>query len=168
MDRLLIASALAAGLLLTTACAPRTVVPPAKQAGVYFQEGEYDKALRLLESAVAMGPDDPDAMFFLGRTYLELGQNEKAADILEKLIEKYPDFTDVHYFLGTAHGKQDNMADAHYHLGVFYARKGKLKSAVYHLERARDMATDPQRMESVEKLLENVNQRLAKVAKKSQ
>ena len=135
---------------------------------VYFQEGEYDKALRLLESAVSMGPADPDAMFFLGRTYLELDQNEKAAAILEKLIEKYPDFTDVHYFLGTAQGKQGNMTDAHFHLGVFYARKGRLKSASYHLDRARDLTTDPKRKEIVEKMLENVNRRMAKAAKQTQ
>ena len=135
---------------------------------VYFQEGKYEKALRLLESAVAMGPSDPDAMFFLGRTYLELDQDEKATEILEKLIEKHPDFTDVHYFLGTAHGKLGNMAEAHYHLGVFYARKGKLKSAAYHLERARELTTDPKRKEVVEKLLESVNQRMAQAARQTQ
>jgi len=135
---------------------------------VYFQEGENDKALRLLESAVAMGPADPDAMFFLGRTYLELDQNEKAVGILEKLVDKHPDFTDAHYFLGTAYGKQGNMADAHFHLGVFYTRKGKLKSAAYHLERALDLTTDPKRKETVEKMLESVNQRLAKAARQTQ
>ena len=135
---------------------------------VYFQEGENEKALRLLESAVSMGPADPDAMFYLGRTYLELDQNEKAVGILEQLVEKYPDFTDAHYFLGTAHGKQGNMADAHFHLGVFYMRKGKLKSAAYHLERARDLATDPKRKETVEKMLESVNQRIAKAARQTQ
>ena len=135
---------------------------------VYFQEGENEKAMRLLESAVAMGPADPDAMFFLGRTYLELDQNEKAVGILEPLVEKYPDFTDAHYFLGTAHGKQGNMADAHFHLGVVYMRKGKLKSAAYHLERARDLATDPKRKETVEKMLENVSQRMEKAARQAQ
>ena len=33
---------------------------------VYFQEGEYDKALRLLESAVAMGPVRPGCHVFPG------------------------------------------------------------------------------------------------------
>ena len=135
---------------------------------VYFQEGDNAKALRLLESAVAMGPADPDAMFYLGRTYLETDQNEKAVEILEKLIEKHPDFTEAHYFLGTAYGKAGTMADAHYHLGVFYTRKGKLKSAAFHLERARDLATDPKRKESAEKLLESVNQRMAKAARQTQ
>ena len=135
---------------------------------VYFQEGKYDQALRVLESAVAMGPADPDAMFFLGRAYLKLDQNEKAIEILEKLIEKHPDFSDVHYFLGTAYGKQGNMADAHFHLGAYYSRKGKLKSAAYHLERARDMATDPKRQEAIEKMLEGVNKRMAKAARQSQ
>ena len=124
---------------------------------VYFQEGSYDKAERLLASAVSMGPSDPDAMFFLGRTYLELDQNDKAVAVLEKLNEKHPDFNDVYYFLGTAHGKQGNMRDAHYYLGVFYERKGKLKSAAYHLERARDLATDPERREKVTALLESIN-----------
>jgi predicted Zn-dependent protease len=135
---------------------------------VYFQEGAYDKALRLLESAVGMGPADPDAMFFLGRTRLELGQYEKAADILGKLVEKNPDFTDVYYFLGTALGKQGDMTDAHYNLGVFYSRKGKLKSAAYHLERALELTTDPKQKETLEKLLESVNQRKAQAARQTQ
>ena len=135
---------------------------------VYFLEGSYDKALRLLESAVSMGPADPDAMFYLGRTYLELDQNEKAIAVLEKLNEKHSDFTDVYYFLGTAHGKQENMADAHYYLGVFYERRGKLKSAAYHLERARDLVTDPKRKETAETLLEGVRERMAKTARKTQ
>ena len=135
---------------------------------VYFQEGDYNKALRLLESAVAMGPSDPDAMFFLGRTYLELAQYEKAADILGKLIKKHPDFTEVYYFLGTAQGKQGDMENAHFHLGVFSARRGKLKSAAFHLERAQELTTDPERKESIEKLLEGVNQRMAQATRKTQ
>ena len=132
---------------------------------VYFQEGDYGKALRLLESAVAMGPSDPDAMFFLGRTYMELDQYEKAEGILEKLVEKHPDFTEVYYFLGTAQGNLGTMKDAHYHLGVFYTRRGKLKSAAFHLERAQELTTDPNRKEAIEKMLESVNKRISKASK---
>lgn len=135
---------------------------------VYFQEGDDDKALRLLESSVAMGPSDPDAMFFLGRTYLELGQYEKAADILGKLLEKYPDFTEVSYFLGTAQGKQGDMENAHFNLGVFSARRGKLKSAAFHLERAQELTTDPERKETIEKMLEGINKRLEQASKRTQ
>jgi predicted Zn-dependent protease len=115
-----------------------------------------------------MGPSDPDAMFFLGRTYLELGQYEKAADILGKLLEKYPDFTEVSYFLGTAQGKQGDMENAHFNLGVFSARRGKLKSAAFHLERAQELTTDPERKATIEKLLEGINKRLEQASKRTQ
>ena len=134
---------------------------------IYFMDGNYEKALRVLEPAVTRGPSDPDAMFFLARTHMELGQFEKASGILEVLTEKYPDFTDVYYFLGTAYGQQDNMEKAHYYLGIFYARRGKLKSAAFHLTRAQETATDPKRKAEIERLLENINQRIAHASKRS-
>ncbi|MBW2677409.1 MAG: M48 family metalloprotease [Deltaproteobacteria bacterium] len=135
---------------------------------IYFMDGNYEKALRVLEPAVTRGPSDPDAMFFLARTHMELGQFEKASGILEVLTEKYPDFTDVYYFLGTAYGQQGNMEKAHYYLGVFYARRGKLKSAAFHLTRAQETATDPKRKAEIERLLENIDQRIAHASKRTQ
>jgi len=131
---------------------------------IYFQNGNYEKALGVLEPATSLGSSDPDAMFYLGRTYMELGQTEKAVGILEVLIEKYPDFTDVHYFLGSAYGQEGSMADAHYHLGVFYSRRGKLKSAAFHLTRAKENTTDTKRKAEIEKLLETVNKRIKKAS----
>lgn len=134
---------------------------------VYFMEGDYEKALQLLGPAVNMGPSDPDAMFYLGRTYLELGEVEKATGTLETLVEKYPDFTEVRYFLGNAYGQVGNMENAHYHLGVFSARRGKLKSAAYHLDKAKELTSDPKRLEEIEQLIEDVNSRIAKASRQS-
>jgi len=134
---------------------------------IYFQDGDYEKALRVLEPAVKMGPSNPDAMFFLGRTYMELGQAEKAVDILEGLTKNYPDFSEARYFLGTAYGQQGNMEGAHYHLGMYYARRGKLKSAVFHLKRAQEITTDPKRQEEIDKQLEDLNRRITQASRQT-
>ena len=135
---------------------------------IYFQGGDYQKALAVLKPAVGMDDSDPDAMFYLSRTYLELGYFEEASGLLSKVVKKYPDFTEAYYFLGNAYGRQENMKEAHYYLGVFYARRGRLKSAVFHLTRAQEMAETPERKEEIEMLLERINNQIARSSKPSQ
>jgi len=134
---------------------------------VYFLDGDYDKALSVLEPAVTMGPFDPDGMFFLARTYMELGHLEKASGAFKELIEKYPDYTDAYYFLGNIYGQQDNMKEAHYYLGIFYARRGRLRSAVFHLTRALEAVTDSKKKDEIKTILESINRRIAKASGQS-
>ena len=56
-------------------------------AWVYYQQGEYDKALPLLEQAVELVPDDPIIREHLGDVYSKLGMIEKARQSYGMAIE---------------------------------------------------------------------------------
>jgi hypothetical protein len=65
--------------------------------GMYVQAGAKEKAQKLLpqleqqvESENKRDPQNPQASYFLGRTYRSLGENTKAVGIFSQLATKYP------------------------------------------------------------------------------
>jgi outer membrane protein assembly factor BamD len=103
-------------LLLIAACAPSTVVPPTKNAGVYFQEGESFFEKGLYKDAIASWEKVRDSYFspelntlaelkiaeahFLGEEYIE------AAIAYEAFLKSHPDHArvpDVLYQLGLSY-----------------------------------------------------------------
>ncbi len=106
-------------VLLLTACAPKTVVPPAKNAGVYFQEGEEFFEKGLYRDAITSWEKVRDSYFspelntlaelkiaeahFLGEDYIE------AAVAYEAFLKNHPDHprvADVLYQLGLCYTYQ--------------------------------------------------------------
>ncbi len=111
-------------LLLLAACAPSTVVPPAKNAGVYFQEGEGFFEKGLYSDAIASWEKVRDSYFspelntlaelkiaeahFLGEEFIE------AAVAYEAFLTNHPDHprvADVLYQLGLSYTFQILAAD---------------------------------------------------------
>lgn len=110
----------AVALLLTlTACAPQTVVPPAKQASVYFQEGEEFFEKGLYQDAIASWEKVRDSYYspelnalaelkiaeahYLAEQYIE------AAVAYEEFLKNHPQnqrVPDVLYRLGLSHLNQ--------------------------------------------------------------
>jgi len=58
----------------------------------YVDQGVYDKAVSVLESAVIELPSDPEAHYLLGKAYVHTNQYEKAAPELAKSAELDPKF----------------------------------------------------------------------------
>ena len=104
------------GLFLLAACAPSTVVPPAKNAGVYFQEGEDFFEKGLYADAIASWEKVRDSYYspemntlaelkiaeahFLAEEYLEAGV------AYEEFLRNHPDHprvADVLYQLGLSY-----------------------------------------------------------------
>lgn len=109
----------AATLLLLPACSPKTVVPPVKQAAVYFQEGEEFFEKGLYRDAIASWEKVRDSYFspelntlaelkiaeahFLSEEYIE------AAVAYEAFLKNRPDHArvpDVLYQLGLSYIQQ--------------------------------------------------------------
>lgn len=130
-------------LFLLSACAPNTVVPPAKNAGVYFQEGEDFFERGLYQDAIASWEKVRDSYFspemntlaelkiaeahFLAEEYIE------AAVAYEAFLQNHPEHprvADVLYQLGLAYmyqvlkPDQDQSATA-YALNAFTTLKEK-------------------------------------------
>jgi Flp pilus assembly protein TadD len=54
---------------------------------VYYQKGDYEKALEQLKKAVELVPDDPVILEHLGDTYLKLNDREKALEYYRKSLD---------------------------------------------------------------------------------
>ena len=54
---------------------------------IYYQKGEFDKALEYLLQAVNLSPDDPEIMEHLGDTYLRKGKKDLALENYKKALD---------------------------------------------------------------------------------
>jgi predicted Zn-dependent protease len=117
---------------------------------IYFLDGKYEQALKTLETACAMIADDPECLFYLGRTQMELGNLAEASDNFYNLTRQYPQFTQGYYFLGQSLGKQQQLGEAHYYLGVFYIRSGDRKKAMIQLKQALKHIQDDKKRKQVQ------------------
>jgi predicted Zn-dependent protease len=126
---------------------------------IYYRDGRYPEAMNALEGALGTGSDDPDALFYLGRTQSDLGRFKDAVSSYEKLIENYRYYDQAFYFLAEAYGKQGELGKAHYYLGKHYIKQRNLKNSTFHLNRALKHTSDPEQRQKIEKLLEKLQKK---------
>jgi tetratricopeptide (TPR) repeat protein len=86
---------------------------------VYLRLGRLDDAKRVLDRALELNPDLPDAKFFLGLAAMREGDRVSAEKFYRAAIDDQPDFA----------GPQNNLA------GIL-ARQGKVQEAEFHCEKA--------------------------------
>jgi predicted Zn-dependent protease len=134
---------------------------------IYFLDGQFQQALKMLKTAHNMIPDDAQCSLFLGQTQLELGAFDDASALLLDVVRKNPNYTQAYYFLGQSLGKQGNLADAHYYLAGYHSRKRDYQTAVQQLQRALKYAKDAEKRAKIEKALKKLEDALAKKKKKS-
>jgi len=127
---------------------------------VYFFGGQLDAALSALDSARSMIPEDPDTLFFLGRTQQELGRSAEAVALYTAVIQKTPDYRDAYYFLGQSLGKQGALADAHYYLGIYHVRGRDFKTAATQFRQSLRSSDAPEKRERAERLLKQVEEEI--------
>ncbi len=123
---------------------------------IYFLDGRYEEALATLQGSVGIAPDDPEGLFYLGRTRMEMGQLTDAISVFEKLVEKKRFDKQAFYFLGEAYGKKGIMDNAHYYLGFYYNGKQEWKTAEFHFKRALAEMGDPAKREKIETALKAI------------
>ena len=67
-----------------------------------LQSGDVDGAIRLLETACSMAPDDYQACIYLGAAYSKAGRSSDAIDITSHAVELQPSNPQARYNLATA------------------------------------------------------------------
>lgn len=77
----------------------------------YYEEGEYDKALEILNKQLSI-VEDPDAYNYVGKIYQEKGEIELAIKNFEKALEFKPDFFEVNYELGKIYYSMNDFKNA--------------------------------------------------------
>jgi predicted Zn-dependent protease len=127
---------------------------------VYFLGSQLEPALSTLESARGMIPEDPDTLFYLGRTQQELGHRAEAIALYTAVIQKTPDYREAYYFLGQNLGQQGSLADAHYYLGIYHLRGRDLKTAAAQFKQSLRNSDDPEKRERAERLLKQVEEEI--------
>jgi beta-barrel assembly-enhancing protease len=123
---------------------------------VYFMSGQLEPALSTLESARGMIPEDPDTLFYLGRTQQDIGRPSEAIALYTAVIQKTPDYRDAYYFLGQNLGQQGALADAHYYLGIYHLRSRDFKTAAIQFKQSLRNSDAPEKRERAERLLKQV------------
>lgn len=123
---------------------------------IYFIDGRYQEAFLVLEGAISITSEDPESLFYFGRTQMELGLIKDAAVTFENLIAKHFYYTQALYSLGETYNKLGRQGDAHYYLGIYYKRKANLKSAAFHLKRAWENLADPDKKAKIEEMLKKI------------
>ncbi len=126
---------------------------------VYFLDGQFPKALKTLETAGSMIPDDPECLFYSSRTQMEMGNLAEASDNMLKLTRQHPDFTQAYYFLGQSLGQQQKLGDAHFYLAVFYLKKRDLKNAGVQLKQALKYPQDDERRKKIDEWLSKMSKK---------
>lgn len=110
---------------------------------VYFFQGRYDEAGRVLSGSLGMSPENQNALFYMGRTRLAASDFGGARDVLEKLEALRSDFPEIQYYLANAQeglGRKDLSA---YHLALHYEDKADWENAIGQMKRAISLSQDP-------------------------
>ena len=130
---------------------------------IYFMDGRYEAAERMLAGTLAIGPFNHQGQFFLGRAQMALGRMQDAAQTFNELLAQKPNHNQTLYFLGEAYGKLGRLDQAHYFLGRYYNNKKRFKNAIFHLERALTTMTDPDKRKQIEKMLKSLRKKARRV-----
>ena len=134
-------------------------------AKVYFLDGQFEQALKLLKSVKSVQPADPDTLFYTGRVHLELAQLEEATDAFTVLIEKEPSYRQAYYFLGKSLSSQGRPGEAAANLGIFYRQGRDYRNAALQFRQALKHIQDPARRQQIEALLTEAQQQLGDAKK---
>ena len=129
---------------------------------LYFMEGDYQQAFNILDGASSIISNDPEALYYLGRSQVELGKLTDAVATFETLITTHRDYTQAYYALGETYYKLGKNDFSHYYLGMYYKNKSDFKTAAFHLKKALETISDPDKKADIEKLLRQINKNRAK------
>lgn len=77
-----------------------------------LQQGEYQLALSVLDSAKVFAPDFPEIYLLRGRIYTEINQFQTADSILQKALDLDPEYQGIWFRLGHNAFQQENYREA--------------------------------------------------------
>ena len=74
--------------------------------------GEQQRAIAILNRALAQGPSDLETDFVLGKTYLSVGDFTKASDVFNRLVKYRPDCVRYYALLGNAYRSSGRLMES--------------------------------------------------------
>lgn len=124
---------------------------------IYLHEGEYEKALDLLQGITEDPVLEILAKYYMAIAQVEFGDLTSAEKNLKQVLaleaEAYPR---AYYHLADIMSQEKNQAMSHYYLGIYYAEIKNFKTASHHLNRAVETLDNPEIKKDAEKRLADV------------
>jgi tetratricopeptide (TPR) repeat protein len=99
----------------------------------YFGAKKYPEAMVCLERSLKITPDNPDALFYLGKTYRALGNEKRAAELLAEHRTVYQNVAFVRKNVAILGYNPDDYV-TRIKLARWYKSKKAYKSALIHYE----------------------------------
>jgi tetratricopeptide (TPR) repeat protein len=100
----------------------------------YINSGDYHKAREAFEAAIKINPDNADAYFGLGVSYLKLGDNKVVT--IPQLVQEAIYFFKKALILGA------NNSEIHYYLGLSYLALNDKETAIEEYDILEDINSD--------------------------
>jgi len=79
-----------------------------QQANEYYQNGDWEKGIKLVTEMIYEAPEDMALRHSLARFFMEDGQFDLAIDQLEMVLDAQPENYDAYYDLGRVHFELGN------------------------------------------------------------
>lgn len=74
--------------------------------------GDNEKALKAVEDAIALSPDDPALLLTKGNIYYKMGDTAKFKEMMKEIITKNPNDVDSYYNIGVISAENGDVEEA--------------------------------------------------------
>lgn len=102
---------------------------------IYLKQGNADKAIENLESALSINRADSDALYQLGTAYMQKGKFADAAEALRLATAFVPDFVEAYQSMAVAYDKNNEPAKGDYARAMVTFSTGAYSEAAIRLEK---------------------------------
>lgn len=129
----MLAAALLAFLAVANPAAKQAASPPSpamEGARQDWNAGRYEKAVELLQAALAGDARNPEIFHLLSKCQMELGRYDEAAASAERAVALAPDSSLYHEWLGRAYGEKADRASWFSALGLARKTRQEFERAV--------------------------------------
>jgi predicted Zn-dependent protease len=91
----------------------------------YINASRWDDAIRSLNAAMQVYPDNTNAAYYLGLAYFYKGDATTAANVLTNLVNAQPYFAGAYQVLAACYDKLGNRNQAEYYMNIYRQLGGR-------------------------------------------
>jgi predicted Zn-dependent protease len=122
-----------------------------REAGrFHYLKMDKNRALILLQKAVAMNHKDYMGLFFYARLLNDNGQQHKAQDYYREILRALPEDAEVHHYYAQSLGQSRQLFLAHLHLAYSSLYENNKQKVEQYLGKARNLAQNTSEQRELE------------------
>jgi beta-barrel assembly-enhancing protease len=144
------------------AALPNQRILTVDQGIILAEQGEFEKAGELLETALLQQPTDMYAAFYLANVLEKTGDFDRAEHLLREVVDQMPEFSRAYFDLGRVLAQKGEKLAARFYLGKFNLYEGKLKLAEANFKEVAAASTAPTTLRQESEAMLELIERLKK------